>query len=77
MMFRDPTPVALWRDTILFWCRMAEVQRDAGFALWASLLPAPAEPAERVVTQPAALQKARPDTQPRPARRARALASVD
>ncbi len=39
-MFRDPTPVAIWRDTILLWCRLADAQRDAGLALWrAAALP--------------------------------------
>jgi len=39
MMFRDPRPVAIWRDSLLFWCRLTEANHAAGIALWKAFIP--------------------------------------
>jgi hypothetical protein len=54
-MFRDPRPMALWRDSIQVWCRVTQVQCDLGLALWkAALSPVPT-PARVPPPAPAAL----------------------
>lgn len=44
-MFRDPTPMGLWRDSILFWCRLTQANCDASLRIWSAfspLVPVPA-----------------------------------
>jgi len=74
-MFREMTPVALWRDGLCFWIRMAQMQTDFALQMWKAMgLRAPASPDPDVETLCAAAAKPAdvPDPVARPKRKAAA-----
>jgi hypothetical protein len=52
-MFRDPTPMGLWRDSILFWCRLTQANCDASLRIWSAFSPLVPVPAPTPAPKPA------------------------